>query len=98
MQTCVCSSCKHLKSFIDENALEDNSINEVCVFGYPAEGCSTCDLEGCDHTCSHYEVEDSEDVQVIMKNCAICNKALEVVEGSSDVEAVYCVPCYLSKH
>lgn len=98
MQTCICSNCKHLKSSIDENELEDNSIYELCAFNFPSEGCSTCELEGCDLTCLHFEAEEVEVVQVIMKNCAICNKALEVVEGSSDVEAVYCVPCYLSKH
>ncbi len=98
MSECICSSCKNLKSIIDENDIEGNSINEVCEFGFPAEGCEDCELDGCDLTCSNYVSDDVMQVQVVTKNCALCHTELEVVAGSAEEGAVYCVSCYLSKH
>ncbi|GAB6110208.1 hypothetical protein [Fusibacter bizertensis] len=98
MSECICSSCKNLKSVIDENDIEDNRIEEVCEFGFPADDCSSCELDGCELTCSHYVVDEADSIRVITKNCAICNTELEVVAGSVDEADVYCVSCYLTKH
>lgn len=98
MSECICSSCKNLKSVIDENDIEGNRIEEMCEFGFPSEACAMCELDGCDLTCSHYVVDEADPIKVVTKNCAICNTALEVVVGSAEEGDVYCVTCYLAKH
>jgi len=97
MSECICSRCKNLKSIIDENDLDDPCINEVCEFGFPAEGCSECELDGCDLTCSHFVSDEIETEEMIVKHCVICHSELKVVAGNSDAD-VYCVSCYLNKH
>ncbi|HAS75000.1 MAG TPA: hypothetical protein DCS67_12720 [Clostridiales bacterium UBA8960] len=94
--TCVCSSCKNLKSVLDENDVE-SGIYETCEFGFVSEGCETCELDGCELTCEHYvsDVEDSVDEGIVVK-CAMCSREI-VLQAHDQVGEVFCVSCYLSK-
>lgn len=93
---CICNNCKHLKSVIDEKALESNTIVETCEFGFPSDGCADCVLEGCELTCEHFEKAQDEEHYVI-KHCAMCHKELKIVSGKSEDGEHFCVSCYLSK-
>ncbi len=95
MQTCICSSCKNLKSVIDEND-DENSIIETCAFDFPSEACSECDLDGCERTCDHY-INDEEDEKFVIIKCRGCGTELSVAPRNDGVSEVYCVNCYLSK-
>ena len=91
---CICSSCKNLKSVLDENTEE---IYEICEFGFVSEACESCELEGCELTCAHYVRDDAdlEDNGIVVK-CAGCSKEI-VLQANSAVDEVYCVACYLNK-
>lgn len=95
---CICSSCRNLKSVLDENDV-DSGIYEVCEFGFVSEACETCELDGCALTCAHYvsddEDGDAQDAGIIVK-CARCSKEI-VLQSNSEVGEVYCVGCYLNK-
>ncbi len=98
MNECICSSCKNLKSFIDEKGTESNSVVEGCDYGFPSDSCEDCALEGCELTCTHYEKDQEEVEQFIIKNCAKCNVELKVTSSKADFGDVFCVTCYLSKN
>lgn len=93
---CICSSCKNLKSIIDEKDVTGNSIVEVCEFGFVSEDCIACELEGCELTCEHYEMVKAEE-QYVIKHCARCHKELKLVAGKAEEGEHFCVACYLSK-
>lgn len=95
MQTCICSSCKNLKSVIDEND-EENGIVETCEFDFPSEDCSECELDGCALTCEHYS-SDQADESFILVKCRNCDTELKVSTRNDENAEVYCVSCYLSK-
>ncbi len=96
MSECICGSCKHLKSIIDESDLDQNGISETCEFGFPSEDCTTCELEGCDLTCEHYE-EDQEEANFMISKCSKCGQEIKHMTNSSDEGETFCVTCYLNK-
>lgn len=93
---CICSSCKNLKSLLDENDV-DSGIYETCEFGFVSDDCETCELDGCELTCAHYasDMEPSIDEGILVK-CVRCSKEI-VLQAHDQVDEVYCVSCYLSK-
>jgi len=95
MQVCICSSCKNLKSVIDEEDAE-NGIIETCDYDFPSEDCSECELDGCDLTCDHYN-SDQEDASIVVVKCRNCGTELKVASRNDLSAEVYCVSCYLSK-
>ena len=95
MSSCICSTCKNLKSVADEEDIEGNGIIESCEFGFPSEDCETCELEGCELTCDHY-VSDMGAEDFIMTTCAKCGVSLRLMANRQDGE-VYCIDCYLQK-
>lgn len=92
MSTCICSSCKNLKSIIDEI----DGITEACEFGFPSESCSDCEEDHCELTCDHY-IEDCEEEQFSISKCSTCGKELKVASSNVEVGPVYCPTCYLNK-
>ncbi len=96
MNTCICSSCKNLKSIVAEVDCDENDITEECEFGFPSESCSECVEENCELTCEHY-IEDCEEELVDMLECSKCGKPLKVVSNNMEVGQVYCPTCYLNK-
>ena len=95
MLTCICSSCKNLKSVIDEND-DANSIMETCDYDFPSEACSDCGLDGCELTCDHY-IDDQEDEAYVITKCRGCGTQLKVAPRNDSATEAYCVSCYLSK-
>lgn len=93
MSTCICNTCKNLKSIIDE--IDGDGITESCEFGFPSESCSDCQETQCELSCEHY-VEDCEE-EGILCQCATCGKELKVVASSGETGEVYCPTCYLEK-
>ena len=93
---CICSSCKNLKSVLDEND-ELSGIYEVCEYGFVSEACESCELDGCELTCEHYMSEDIDtpDTGIVVK-CTGCSKDI-VLQANNEVGEVYCVDCYLMK-
>ncbi|MHC1750610.1 MAG: hypothetical protein AB9856_20255 [Cellulosilyticaceae bacterium] len=96
MSECICSSCKNLKSVMDEQDCDQNNITEVCEFGFPSEECSYCEADGCELTCDNY-VEDCEEDNFIISKCSQCGKELKVASNNEEDGPVYCLDCYLSK-
>lgn len=96
MSECICSSCKHLKSIIDEGHQGQNEISETCEFGFPSEDCEACELEGCDLTCEDYEKVQEED-NFMMSKCSKCGQEIKHMANSSDEGEIFCVTCYLNK-
>lgn len=99
MSTCICSTCKNLKTIIDQIDADGNEMTEVCAFGFPSESCSDCETDQCELTCEHYieEVEEEEEEAFIIVQCATCGKELKVVASKEEAGAVYCPECYLEK-
>ena len=95
MNECICSQCKNLKSTIDETDENANSIVEVCEFDFPSADCLTCELDGCDLKCDHFERDEIEE-KLLVVQCSICQKQLSVVSVDPD-RAVFCIECYLKK-
>ena len=95
MNDCICSSCKNLKSLIDENE-NDNGITETCEFGFPSEDCIRCEVDQCDLTCAHYEQEQEVDC-VTTSKCSKCGMEIKHISKDQEVGEIYCVACYLSK-
>lgn len=96
MNTCICSSCKNLKSIIDEIDDDIDGITEACEFGFPSESCSDCDEEHCELTCNHY-IKDCEEENFSISKCCKCGKELKVVSSNVEAGPVYCPICYLNK-
>jgi hypothetical protein len=98
MSECICSSCKNLKSIIDENDMDKNGIAEEyeCEYGSPSEKCSDCEEDTCELTCDNY-ISDCEEEKIIISKCIKCGKELKIVSGNNEDGEVYCVTCYLNK-
>ena len=96
MSECICSSCKNLKSIIDENDIDKNGIVEECEYGFPSENCSDCEEDECELTCDNYMSYCEEEKTVISK-CNKCGKELKLVSSNGEYGEVYCVTCYLNK-
>lgn len=96
MSACICSSCKNLKSIIDEVNQDENSIIEECEFGFPSEGCMDCEEAQCELTCDHY-IEDCEEEAFNTLKCCECGKELKVLSSDAEEGDVYCPICYLNK-
>ena len=96
MSTCICSSCKNLKSIIDEIEYDENDITEVCEFGFPSERCLDCDDEHCELTCEHY-IKDCEEGEFSISKCSKCGKELKVLSSNVEIGEIYCPICYLNK-
>lgn len=96
MNGCVCGTCKNLKSIIDENEEVENSINEICEFGFPSEDCYTCELDGCELTCAHYENDVVVDA-FIVTSCKKCGKEIKLMAKNKDDADQFCITCYLNK-
>ncbi|MBF4695564.1 hypothetical protein [Fusibacter ferrireducens] len=96
MSECICSSCKHLKSIIDEGDHDQNEISETCEFGFPSEDCATCELEGCDLTCENYE-KVPEESGFMMSKCSKCGQEIKHMSTNHDEGEIFCVTCYLNK-
>jgi hypothetical protein len=98
MRECICSSCKNLKSIIDEKDMDQNGIAEEyeCEYGYPSEKCLECEEDQCEVTCDKY-MSDSEEEELIISKCVKCGKELKFVSGNNEDGEVYCVTCYLDK-
>lgn len=92
MSECICLSCKHLKTVLDE---KEDGLVETCEFGFPSEGCLDCELDSCDLVCAHFEAEAAE-AEEVMTSCVLCGKSLVLVKGM-DTENNYCLECYLNK-
>jgi len=94
------SSQKGLKSGLE---LTDESIDNLdiageaddyaCEFGFPAEECLDCTVDGCELTCDHFELDVPEDFTTVAY-CAECGKELKLASNNDDGE-VYCVSCFL---
>ncbi len=96
MNECICSTCKNLKSVIDENENEDNGITETCEFGFPSEACITCEADHCELSCAHYEKEiESECVKT--SKCSKCGIELNHISKDQENGEIFCLTCYLSK-
>lgn len=96
MNECICSSCKNLKSIIDENENEINGITETCEFGFPSDECITCEVDQCELTCGHYEQEQAFDC-VNTSKCSKCGVELNHISKDQEAGQVFCVTCYLNK-
>ncbi|WP_053984125.1 hypothetical protein [Niameybacter massiliensis] len=96
MGTCICSTCKNLKSIIDEIDDDNNDITEGCEFGFPSESCSECDEDHCELTCEHY-IEDCEEEAFSISKCVKCGKELKVLASNAEAGEIYCPMCYLDK-
>ncbi|MEG0013439.1 MAG: hypothetical protein RR618_02610 [Cellulosilyticaceae bacterium] len=96
MSTCICSSCKNLKSIINEIDHDANGITEACEFGFPSESCLDCEEDHCELTCNHY-IEDCEEEKFSISKCSKCGKELKVASSNVEVGSVYCPTCYLNK-
>lgn len=93
---CVCSTCKNLKSIIDDADEANQSIIETCEFDFPSEACYECELDGCELTCEHYESDILEDA-FIMTTCKKCGQDIRLMARTMDHSEQYCVSCYLNK-
>jgi hypothetical protein len=92
MKECICSGCINLKAIINEDG---TAMEYECEFGYPAEACLQCEVNGCDLTCSNYKSDD-EPVEVNKIYCSKCNKELNQVSKDSGEGQVFCIECYLN--
>lgn len=92
MSACICSSCKNLKSIMDEK----EGITESCEFGFPSENCTECEVDSCELTCDHYTAECEEE-KFMMAKCSKCGEELKVTSNSQEDGVVYCLNCYLNK-
>lgn len=97
MKECICNSCKHLKSVVNEKNPGSDNISDECEFGFPSDGCIDCELDGCDLTCEHYEEIEEEDEVLEVAHCAKCGKELPNLSADNDNSEVYCVTCYLNR-
>ena len=79
MNECICSSCKNLKSVNVNGNMETNGVNDEynCEFGFPAEECLDCEVEGCELTCDHY-ISDQEEIDYFITNCTTCGIELKL--------------------
>ena len=94
MSECICNSCKNLKGIIDDSgAVEEYE----CEFGFPSEKCSECDGEGCDLFCTHFVIEDDEEIFVSVK-CAVCGRELSQAGNDNGDGKIYCIDCYLERN
>lgn len=91
MNECICSSCKNLKSVVDE---ETNEINYECFHGYPSEKCEECTTGECEVNCLNYLSDEAED-ELVTVNCKNCGKELKKACKDEPEGDVLCVDCYL---
>jgi hypothetical protein len=93
MSDCICSSCKNLKSIIDEN--KNGEVKDYeCQYGFPSPKCEECAEDACSETCGNY-VSDEEDNIRLLK-CNKCGKELKASFDEGDDGDVYCIDCFLT--
>lgn len=91
MSECICSSCKNLKSILNDEGAEDGC---ECIHGFPSESCSDCETGECELSCSFYISDEEPDAPIILK-CSTCGRELVQVCGNSEEGRVQCIECYL---
>lgn len=91
MGECICTSCKNLKSVIDEEGADGGY---ECIHGFPSEACNECGTDECELTCGYYISDEEPDTPVILK-CSACGKELVQVCSNSEEGRVQCIDCYL---
>lgn len=97
MSECICSSCKNLKSIMDESTIDRNGMVEdyECEYGVPSEKCWECEEDTCELTCDNYR-SDCEEEAFTLSKCIKCGQELKIASGNNEDGEVYCVTCYLN--
>lgn len=90
MSECVCNGCKNLKGIMDDTGAAEEY---ECEYGFPSDKCSDCDGEECDLTCTHFIVDEYEDISVSVK-CSACGRELSQVSNDKADGKIYCINCY----